>query len=558
MFANPQSLSPVLLTGLSLLCSTNTSAAPGRPVAVVGVAQPGAVSNVDRIAMPQSVSAAERPPPSQPPFALTSPDGQGLQLRKVEARIALDGPLAWTELWLTFHNSENRVREGRFTITLPPDASMGRFAMRIGSQWMDGEVVEKHAAQVAYEDFLHARQDPAILTKDAGNVFSARVFPIGAAADKELVVAWAQVLADPRAPYVLPLRGLPVVPQLVVRAWQHRLGQTPQPLVAASLQDSRPAQDLYINLPALAADDGGARRDGVVAVGRVTVDQPDSAAPFGELLVLFDTSASAGPTFEQRLRTLGHLVALAAAHGATAIQVVAFDQVRLPVFTGAPALFGAKELAVLRARGALGASDLGAALRTVVGSSAGAKRVVVMSDCMPTMGTTDLADLTAIAALLDKARVQRLDVVLPAGARNDALGRALASAGLPQPGAAIGGDQPPLHRLTRSVLPRVQVAVQGAAWVWPQTVDALQAGDAVVVAAGVPPAQPFVVQFRGGAHGEVMLTAHPGSPALLARLGAAAQVALLESRHAAAPAADKPALAKLRVPRYTGFDRSAR
>jgi tetratricopeptide (TPR) repeat protein len=519
-------------------------AVPARPAVAIAKAHRGAFSNADDLAKPPSGTPLEAKQVAEAPFGLTSPDGEGLELRQVEARVAIDGPLAWTELWLTFHNPENRVREGRFAITLPSDASLGRFAMKIGEHWMDGEVVEKHAAEVAYEDFLHARQDPAILTKDAGNVFSARVFPIGAKADKQLVIAWAQTLADPNQPYLLPLRGLPLVPALAIRAWQHQPEGPPKVLVSATLAHVQPQRDLHIAVPPLSPQDMGGRRDGAVAVGRMTVEHADAEARFAEVLVLFDTSASAAPAFEQRLQSLREVVSLAGHYGATAVKVVAFDQQQSVVFAGDPAAFGAKELAALRKRGALGASDLGAALRFARAHSTGPTRAVLLSDCVATMGPTEPAELTKLAALLGKAKVQRLDVVMPAGARNDAVGRALASAGLAQPGAALAGDDPPLFRLTRTVLPRVQVAVPGAKWVWPQTVDALQAGDTLVIAAELPANAPFVVRLSGGMEGEVALATQAGTPALVGRLGAAAQVALLEARHAVAAEKDKAALAK--------------
>lgn len=519
-------------------------AVPARPAVAIARAHRGAFSNADDLAKPPSGTPPEAKQVAEAPFGLTSPDGEGLELRQVEARIAIDGPLAWTELWLTFHNPENRVREGRFAITLPSDASLGRFAMKIGEHWMDGEVVEKHAAEVAYEDFLHARQDPAILTKDAGNVFSARVFPIGAKADKQLVIAWAQTLADPNQPYLLPLRGLPLVPALTIRAWQHQPEAPPKVLVSATLANVQPQRDLHIAVPPLSAQDMGGRRDGAIAVGRVTVELADAEARFADVLVLFDTSASAAPAFEQRLQSLREVVSLAGQHGATAVKVVAFDQQQSVVFAGDPAAFGAKELAALRKRGALGASDLGAALRFARAHTTGPTRAVLLSDCVATMGPTEPAELAKLAANLGKAQMQRLDVVLPAGARNDAVGRAVASAGLAQPGAALAGEDPPLFRLTRTVLPRVQVAVPGAKWVWPQTIDALQAGDTVVIAAELPANAPFVVRLSGGMEGEFALATQAGTPALVGRLAAAAQVALLEARHAVAAAKDKAALAK--------------
>src|SRR5262249_21202232 len=119
----------------------------------------------------------------------------------------VEGPLAYTELHLFFHNPEARRREGTFQITLPQHAAVSRFAMETDGQWMEAEVVEKQLARRAYDDFLHRRQDPALLEKGAGNQFTAKVFPIAPNTDKHIVISYSQEL--PGARYVLPLRGLP-------------------------------------------------------------------------------------------------------------------------------------------------------------------------------------------------------------------------------------------------------------------------------------------------------------------------------------------------------------
>ena len=151
------------------------------------------------------------PPPSSPevpaelPLSLTASDGTGLALRSLTARAVVEAPLAFTELFLTFENPENRVLEGRFRITLPPGATVSRFAMKIGQHWQEGEVVERQAARQAYEDFLHRRQDPALLEQEAGNSFSARVFPIPARGKKELILSYSQALPGRDARFLLPL-----------------------------------------------------------------------------------------------------------------------------------------------------------------------------------------------------------------------------------------------------------------------------------------------------------------------------------------------------------------
>src|SRR5688572_11931899 len=152
------------------------------------------------------------------PLSLTASDGTGLTLTSLSAQVVLQDPLAFTELHLTFHNPEDRVREGRFRITLPPGAVISRFAMKIDGRMQEGEVVERQAARRTYEDFLHRRQDPALLETEAGNEFSARVFPIPARASKELIVSYSQERVKTGDPYRLPLRGLPRLGLLQVRA----------------------------------------------------------------------------------------------------------------------------------------------------------------------------------------------------------------------------------------------------------------------------------------------------------------------------------------------------
>src|SRR5262245_26092200 len=60
-----------------------------------------------------------------PPLSLSPPDGNELELRAIDAAVTIQGPLAHTELHLVFFNNEARIREGRFSITLPAGAAVG-------------------------------------------------------------------------------------------------------------------------------------------------------------------------------------------------------------------------------------------------------------------------------------------------------------------------------------------------------------------------------------------------------------------------------------------------
>jgi hypothetical protein len=175
-------------------------------------------------------SAAPTPDKSEAPLELTASDGSGLRLVALDARAVVEPPLAFTELLLTFENPEDRVIEGRFRIALPPGAAISRFAMKIGGAWQEGEVVERQRARQVYEDFLHRRQDPALLEQEAGNEFSARVFPIPARGRKELAISYSHALPRADQPFVIPLLGLPEIERLDIRAL---LGERPAAVPAA-------------------------------------------------------------------------------------------------------------------------------------------------------------------------------------------------------------------------------------------------------------------------------------------------------------------------------------
>ena len=315
-----------------------------------------------------------RRPSRPPPISLTASDGTGLALVALEANGVLEPPLAFTELHLTFENPRDETIEGRFRIALPPGAALSRFAMKIGDAWQEGEVVERQRARQVYEDFLHRRQDPALLEQEAGNEFSARVFPIPARGRKELIVSYSHALARADEPYVLPLLGLSEVGRLDVRVL---LGDRPADGAASNLggevsdrrvvelhkRDWTPDRDFEIGQDQRRRPAPGLRH-GNLAVVRVAA--PVEAVPqeISGLYVLVDSSASRALGYAAQVRRLAELVAglRDGAGGSTPIGIAAFDQEVVPIFEGTAGGFGPAEVQRLGARRPLGASDLDGAL----------------------------------------------------------------------------------------------------------------------------------------------------------------------------------------------------
>lgn len=457
--------------------------------------------------------------PVEAPFSLTTSDGAGLELTKITAKAVIEGPLAFTELHLTFRNPEERVREGRFTITLPDEAALSRFAMQIDGQWMEAEVVPKMVARRAYEDFLHRRQDPALLEKADGNEFSARVFPIPAKGEKHLILSYSQELRDDH--YALPLRGLPRVGN--VEAQVQVIDTKASAPHELRKQQWKPDRDFVVPVGSASAIAAG----GLVAV-RAQVEVPAAMDLVSNALILVDSSASRALGYRDQVRTVRELVAALTAYSPQLeLEVAAFDQETVSLFKGKSKDFTEAAASPLAERAPLGASDLGQALAWAKGK--GKRRVIVITDGMATAG----AEAAALPAAVLGTSAERLDVVLVGGIRDASLAATLARAGLPRAGAVLTMDHGPAEvarRLSLATVMQVPISVPGSTWSWPTHLPAAQPGDRVVVFARMAKAGPLAVQV-----GSTFVAAKPQPVPgpLLARAAARGMIAELEARIAA-------------------------
>ena len=360
-----------------------------------------------------------------PPWSLTASDGSGLVLSRVEAKAVFEGPLAFTELHLYFHNPEDRRREGTFQIALPAHAAVSRFAMENDGQWMEAEVVEKQLARRAYDDFLHRRQDPALLEKAEGNQFTAKVFPIAPNSDKHIVISYSQAL--PGAQYMLPLRGLPQTDRVdVALAITGPDGKRTNQQLAE--RNWEPDRDFISNVGAGAS----AVTSGTLVAAQIVVGSAGAATDTPTAItMLVDTSASRGLGYEAYVQSVRALIGkLRDRYGAAlALDVIAFDQDTEHIFTGRAADWSDAQDKQLVERGAAGASDLGQALASLRDRSR--SRVVIVTDGMITAGI-EHGELAAAVKKL--AHVDRLDVVLAGGLRDDQAATELVRAGLPHAG----------------------------------------------------------------------------------------------------------------------------
>jgi tetratricopeptide (TPR) repeat protein/predicted ATPase len=444
------------------------------------------------------------------PFELTSSDGAGLELVSVKVRGVVEDPLAFTELHLRFYNPEDRVREGRFRITLPVGATISRFAMKISGNWMEGEVVERQAARRAYEDFLHRRQDPALLENEAGNEFSARVFPIPARGEKELIISYSQTLTRSDSPYSVPLVGLPKLRELDARILVSRstvtakaassLGGavTRQEVVETQRRDFRPDRDLVIDRRARGADDRIGLRHDNLAVARIMPIPAVkmTAASVSNLIVLFDTSASRALGFAEQVRKFSSTIAALRAAGDFELQVMVFDQTMQTFYRGKARDWGDDDAQRLLQRRAEGASDLAGALAGLAKGTERADRLLIVSDGVRTAGDTDGDVLRQRVRALSAIGIKRVDVMAVGGIRDDAALSTLVRGALSQDGMVLDAEAPDAElagRMRSNTRSGLHIKVPGARWVWPDRLDGVQPGDEILVFVDLPPEKPLVV-----------------------------------------------------------------
>ncbi|HZO15093.1 MAG TPA: AgmX/PglI C-terminal domain-containing protein, partial [Polyangiaceae bacterium] len=413
------------------------------------------------------------------PITLDSVDGKALSLERLDAETVVDGPLAFTELRLTFKNQEERQIEGRFRMALPPRASVSRFAMKIAGRWQEAEVVEKARGTEVYETFLHQKVDPALLEQGAGNELGARVFPIFAKSTVELVLGYSQELSDDDRT-VLPLEGLAEVQHLEARIVR---ASAVLPIQRLMLEKKAPEDDLRVD--DLGSDAG--LRSGSLVMARVRPKIEAPPEPLRAALFLIDTSASRALDLDRQLSLVRALaMRIASLQAGAPIAIGCFDQRAELAYAGRADGLTREHFERIRRRRALGASDLHRALHWArkTAREGGLSRVVLVSDGVPTAGETSGNALRLAVRRLSEGGIERMDVVAFGGIRDDELLATLADADLARDGIVVDGTAPPsmlwrkLNHATRS---EMRVEVEGASWWYPRSLESMQPGDEALV-----------------------------------------------------------------------------
>lgn len=462
----------------------------------------------------------------EPRISLTTSEGSGLELRQLDAKVVLDSFLAFTELKLTFYNPEDRRREGRFQIILPNNAAISRFAMKIGEELQEGEVVEKQLAQRAYEDFLHRRQDPALLETDSGNRFNARIFPIEPKAEKTLILSYSQRLDQDQDDYVLPLKGLPKLKQLNIQifydtenfnATTKQIGQltakvAKRDVITVNETDYQPLDDFRMGYQAGAQPNIALQQDKLIAARIVPFPSTNTEAiqqNIETLVLLIDTSASQAPFLAE---TITKIEALISQLKPTTLAIYSFDQTLHEIGKTVNMHSQVPALQLLKQSIALGASRLDNTFSSLAKIKLDKARLLIISDVVVTAG-----DTTGLAEQLNKISwLERVDILIPSYHSDQQLAHLLVKSGKT---TGIVADlnldnQRLINKLTHKTLADIPIKVTGSNWFYPETIDSLQINEPLLIFAELTGDAPFSITVENHT---VPLTIKTANPILLKR-----------------------------------------
>jgi len=226
------------------------------------------------------IARAQKPmQPPQPemlrpmiPRMVLPPVGEPLKPAKltemdVSARIVgLNAEITTT---MTFLNPNRRVLEGDLEFPLPDSAGVTGYALDIRGNMVDGVVVRKEKARIAFETEVKRGVDPGLVEQVAGNVFRTRVYPLPANGTRQVRVRYVTPLsvdAKGDAAWHLPMPVGETIGKLAIRVEVSQGVVKPEIggfgnlrfetldsnwVAKTELQDAKPGEDLWVALPKL-------------------------------------------------------------------------------------------------------------------------------------------------------------------------------------------------------------------------------------------------------------------------------------------------------------------
>jgi len=351
-----------------------------------------------------------------------------LSVKYHRVKVEIVDQVARTSIDQVFINNHGRDIEGTYIFPVPEGASVSDFAMFIGDERVKGEILDSREARRIYEDIVRRMRDPGLLEYLGRNLFRARVYPIPARGEKRVQISYTEVLKadaglvrylyplntekfsrDPLNDVSIAVRIESQAPILNVYSPSHKISVRKEAAGAARAgyedRDVRPDKDFLLYY-SLSKDDVGLsfmNWEGEDGAFFMLLASPRFAAP-GEkavaknVVLVLDSSGSMEGTKMSQARAAARFI-LGRLDGRDAFTVIDFDDgvtafsdALLPA-TAANVGRALKFVDAIEDSGGTNVNDalLGALARMRNGERPG--YVLFLTDGLPTVGTTDTADI---------------------------------------------------------------------------------------------------------------------------------------------------------------------
>ena len=147
-----------------------------------------------------SASAQLLPPdhliPLPPPrIELSDTNSAPMQVREMSVVATVRGLHATINTTLVFHNPNPRLLEGDLAFPLPDGAAVCGYALDLNGVLVDGVVVKKEKARVAFEAETRRRVDPGIVEHVKGNLYRTRIYPLPANGSRTIRLSYTTPLS---------------------------------------------------------------------------------------------------------------------------------------------------------------------------------------------------------------------------------------------------------------------------------------------------------------------------------------------------------------------------
>lgn len=127
----------------------------------------------------------ERPPINLP---------RALPVKSIKIDTKISSQVATTHVEQVFRNNTSFTLEGTYFFPIPETASIAEFAIWEGNRRLVGEVRTREEARRIYDEIVRRQRDPGLLEYAGKDLFQASIFPIPPNSDKKLEITYTQVV----------------------------------------------------------------------------------------------------------------------------------------------------------------------------------------------------------------------------------------------------------------------------------------------------------------------------------------------------------------------------